>query len=310
MFKLMFPGKKQKLGLSMIPGGLILIVLGALWMGVLFPSMSKIPCDLSSTTYQEGTVTMLNTQTYQPVTYNVTGTRVVEATGCEGNTVFLTEDVSFIDNDTGDPIQMLVSYSEMAVDRSTKMYVPGAVDEYREGYWMTPAGVTEDDVLDVWITGMPTTIQSRFDGWEDLEGVHLMCRYATTPEGGITVPATDTTPEMTIYAEYWSKVEPTSGALVDSASQRTRSMMMPNPADTSSYIEVTVYEDDLEFTDGQVEELIEDAKEYKSQITLYGTTMPWVIIIIGILEMVLGVWMSGIPKIVKYVISMKKQKAG
>jgi len=303
MFKLMFPGKKQKLGLSMIPGGLILIVLGALWTGVLFPSMAKIPCDLSSTTYQEGTVTMLNTQTYQPVTYNVTGTRVVEATGCEGNTVFLTEDVSFIDNDTGEAIPMLVSYSEMAVDRSTKMYVPGAVDEYREGYWTTPSGVTEDDVLDVWITGMPTTIQSGFDGWEDLEGVHLMCKYATTPEGGITVPATGTTPEMTIYAEYWSKVEPTSGALVDSASQRTRTMMV-------SGNEITVYEDDLEFTDGQVEELLEDAKEYKSQITLYGTTMPWVIIIIGILEMALGVWVSGIPKIVKYVISMKKQKAG
>ena len=130
-----------------------------------------------------------------------------------------------------------------------------------------------------------------------------MCKYATTPEGGITVPATGTTPEMTIYAEYWSKVEPTSGALVDSASQRTRTMMV-------SGNEITVYEDDLEFTDGQVEELLEDAKEYKSQITLYGTTMPWVIIIIGILEMALGVWVSGIPKIVKYVISMKKQKAG
>ncbi|MEA1958397.1 MAG: porin PorA family protein [Chloroflexota bacterium] len=306
MFKLMFPGKKQRWGLALIAGGLILVVLGALWMAVLFPSMSKLPCDFSATTVTEGTVTVLDTQTYMPMTYNVTVTREFETVDCVGDTAYITEDVSFVDSDTGEAIPMLVSHSLMAVDRATKMFVPNAVDEYREGYWTTPAGVTKDDVFDVWVTGNPATVKSGYVSEEDFHGLHVMCRAAATPEEGLIVPATDTTPEMIVYAQYQSKCEPVSGAVVWATSTTKRTMMIPSPADTSTLIEITVYEDQLTFTDEQTEKMIEDAKEYKSQIILYGTTMPWVIIILGFLEMALGIWMSGIIKIIKYVINMKK----
>ena len=78
MFKKMFPRKKQRWGLALIAVGLILVILGALWMTVLFPSMNVMQCDMDSITYETGTVTVLNTQalysegTIQYITYNVT----------------------------------------------------------------------------------------------------------------------------------------------------------------------------------------------------------------------------------------------
>ncbi|MFA5375114.1 MAG: porin PorA family protein [Dehalococcoidia bacterium] len=299
MFKKMFPRKKQRWGLALIAGGLILVILGALWMTVLFPNMSKLPCDFSSETFTEGTVTLLNTQTYQPVTYNVTVHREFETDHCEGNTIFITENVAFTNKDTGEAIPALVSHSLLAVDRATKMFVPGAVDEYREGHWTPPSGLTKDDVLDMWITGNPDTVESRYVSEEDFHGLHVMNRQAATPEEGLVVPATNTTPEMRVYAQYQSKVEPVSGAVVWATSSTERTMMVNGN-------KITVYQDHLTFTDNQSEKMIEDAKEYKSQIILYGTTMPWVIIAIGLLEIVLGVWMSRRPKIIKHATANKK----
>ena len=305
MFKKMFPRKKQRWGLALIAGGLILVILGALWMTVLSPSMNVMQCDMDSITYETGTVTVLNTQalysegTIQYITYNVTLTREVEAVNCSGNTIYLSENVSMVDSDTGIPLTMLTSNTLMAIDRKTRMYVTNADPEHKNGYFCTPAGVTKDDVLDVWITGNPGTIKSYYTGEGNLDGLHVMYRAANTPEDGLTVPSTNTTPEMKVYAQYQSKCEPVTGEDVWASSSTTRTMLVNGN-------EITVYQDNLTFTHATTANMVQDAKNNKSKVILFGTTMPWVIIAIGLLEIVIGVWMSRRPKTIKHATANKK----
>ena len=45
---------KLRLGIILAAVGVILVIVGALWMAVIFPSMEKIPADYERTTKFEG----------------------------------------------------------------------------------------------------------------------------------------------------------------------------------------------------------------------------------------------------------------
>jgi hypothetical protein len=271
--------------------GVALLIFGAVWVTVIFPALNKIPADLKSVTYQQGTVTVFDSNTYQPVTYNVIGTRSYDAVRCIGDVVYLEEDISFIDANTGQEIPSLHSNVLMAIDRVSRANVPGYGDQDREGYWSFPRDVKADQDYPFWITGSPVTLDAKYYGEEDFRGLHVLVFEITTPEEGVTVPAGLFTPQMQLYQYIKMKVEPVSGVTVYFESTTTRTAKIPvfdSVTGEMTFSDVTMYADSLTFTEGTIAQLVHDARFYHWALPWGSTYLPWLVFGLGAALVVLG----------------------
>lgn len=271
--------------------GVALLIFGAVWMTVIFPALNKIPADLRSVTQQQGTVTVFDPDTYQLVTYDVIGTRKYETVRCCGDVIYLEEDITFVDANTGQEIPSLASNILLAVDRVSCTNVPGHGDKDREGYWSFPRDVKADQIYPFWITGSPTPLDAKYRGEEDFKGLHVLVYEITTPEEGITVPAGIFTPAMQLYQYLMMKVEPVSGVTVYFESATTRTAKIPvfdGVASEPTFTDMTMYTDDLVFTEESVAQLVHDARFYHWALPWGNTYLPWLALGLGIALLMLG----------------------
>lgn len=108
-------------------------------------------------------------------------------------------------------------------------------------------------------------------------------------------------------AEYW--IEPTTGVLIDthkieirsagfsdelmgSLVERISALGLVDPAIVEQFLPVTVFHLDYRATDQSVEEAKQDALDAKDDLTLYGTTIPYVAIAAGIVVALLGLFLA------------------
>ncbi len=275
--------------------GFVLVIFGAIWISAIFPQINKVPANLEISTQQVGTVTLLDEATLQPVTYNVIGTRAYKTIRCCGDVIYLEEDCSFVDADTDQPLPSLHSSILLAIDRVERDNVPGCGDRDRVGYWSFPRDVKADVVYPFWITGNPTTVDAIYIGEEDFEGMPVLVYELQTPEEGLTIPAGVFTPEMQLYQWIMMKVEPVTGTAVYFESTNRRTSVIPVPDEMfpntgpMTFTEVTVYEDDLVFTQETVDQLVHDAKFYRWGLPWGSTYINWLNFGLGAVLIVFGV---------------------
>jgi len=271
--------------------GVALLIFGAVWMTVIFPALNKIPADLKSVTQQQGTVTVFDPDTYQLVTYDVIATRKYETVRCCGDVIYLEEDITFVDANTGQEIPSLASNILLAVDRVSRTNVPGHGDKDREGYWSFPRDVKADQTYPFWITGSPTPLDAKYCGEEDFRGLHVLAYEIATPEEGITVPAGLFTPVMQLYQYLMMKVEPVSGVTVYFESTTTRTAKIPvfdGVASEPTFTNMTMYTDDLVFTEESVAQLVHDARFYHWALPWGNTYLPWLALGLGVALLMIG----------------------
>jgi len=287
-------GRHKKTGKVLLALGAVLVIFGVVWVTVIFPEINKIPGDLVFSTDQQGTVTVFDSDSMQPVTYDVIGTRAYEAVRSTSSTVYLTETCTFVDADTGEPLTFLDSSYLLAIDRAERVNVPGCGDMDREGYFSFPRGVEPGRDYPLWITGNPAPVDATYIGEEQFRGLPVYVYELETPEEGLTVPAGLDTPEMQVHQYIKQFVEPVSGLTVymESTTSRTARIpvlddLFPNTVDPV-LTEVTVYEDSLVFTDETVDRLVHDASFYHWALPWGSTHLPRLVFGLGIVMLIAG----------------------
>ena len=83
-------------------------------------------------------------------------------------------------------------------------------------------------------------------------------------------------------------VEPTTGVVVDTERNETRKAGIGGPGGRV-LATVPIYSVDTSFTDQSVTDAASDANDAKSQIQTYGTTLPWVLGVLGAVLLIVGI---------------------
>ena len=263
-------------------------------MTVVFPAISKLPCDLHVIIHTQGTVESLDPNTLQLVTYEVEGSRDYWVARCSGDTAYIRENISFLDATNQQDLPSLRTTALYALDRTTRKNIPGYGDQDRYGYWSFPLFVQEGRDYPLWLTGNPTTVDGKYIGEEDFMGLHVLVYEFSTPEEGLTVPKGLFTPEMKIHQWLEMKVEPISGTGVYFEGKTRTTTMIPVPDDLfpntgpMELVEMTVYSDNLTYAPETTDKLVSDAKYYAWMLPLAGTYVPWASIGIGLVLALVG----------------------
>ncbi len=287
-------GRRKKLaGRILTILGAVLVIFGALWVTLIFPGMNKIPGDLNQVSQQEGTVVLWDAEAMQPVTYNVRNTTVYSPVRSTAGVVYLREDNTFINTDTGENMPQLAVSAVMAVDRVNRGHVPERGDLDRSGYFSFPAGVEAGTEYPIWITGTPEPLVARHIGEEQIEGLNVMVFELATPEEGLSIPAGVGTPAQQLFQTIIMKVEPVSGTTVYASAKTELTSLLPFPHEympntgPMSYREVTVYKDELVTAAATQAELLAEAKQWKMMLPWGTTHLPQIFFALG-LVMVIG----------------------
>lgn len=282
----------KRIGIVLVIVAAALIIFGAVWVTIIFPGMEKLPTDLNEKLQYQATVTSLDTESYQAVTFDAVATRTCQAVDQYGDIIYIAEDVSFIDSNTGQEIPWLKQSELLAVDRISRTHVPGSGDMDREGAWMFPLYVQAGQAYPVWVTGGSTALDAQYVGEEDFRGLNVFVYEITSPGEGFIIPAGTSTPQMRSYEWISVKVEPNSGVAVYYESTSTRTAEMPIIDEVTGdtiYTDVTVYHNSMVYTDATIQEQIDDAIHYKWQLSWGNTYLPWLVFGLGTVVGLLGV---------------------
>ena len=286
---------KKRAGIALAAVGVALVIFGVVWVTIIFPGLKKVPDDLDKTVRYDGVVTMINPETYQPLNYDVIVTRRCKAVRCRGEVIYIREDISFVDRETGQEIVPLRGSDLLAVDRISRANVPHQGDQSREGLWQFPLNVRAGQDYPVQVSGSPTALEARYVGQEDFMGLNVLVYEVATPEGGIDTPGRWGNPEMWLNRWIRIKVEPLSGTTVSFEDETEKIARIPvfdelfPQTRPIKFTNMTVYEHHLVFTNETVKQAVHDGKFYRWALPWGNTYLPWLVFGLGT---IMGLWGS------------------
>jgi hypothetical protein len=291
---------RRKIGVALCILGVLLAVFGIIWMTVIWPSLTKVPSDLEQQVDLQGTVSLYDDGLGTNVSYDVIGHRKYTALKASEDILYLDEDVWF-DLAGTDPPQELEQLREeffLGIDRVTRRNLEGRGDGIGGGHYSFPFNVSKDKVYPFWNEKNPENLDCRYDGETNFEGLHVYIFKMSTPEEGLTTPASFDIPEMRIDQQITLYVEPVSGVTVLSESITKRSGTIPMPDELYPATgpvtnkAVTFYEDNLTFTQATIDDLVDQARNAKTQVTLAKDLLPWLSIGCGIVLIAVGLFLA------------------
>ncbi|MDA1258972.1 MAG: porin PorA family protein, partial [Chloroflexi bacterium] len=213
------------------------------------------------------------------------------ATGTDGDTLFLNEKVTTTNLADGTDLGLLdprfaPTDLTLAVDRKTKLYLPELMEEAdrRTDLWGLPFYARKDTVYSTWIAVAGQALPAAFVEEDATDGLATW-RYVIDADDvplGVSDPAEagglpwvfDTVTDV------W--VEPDTGAAVDAIVRDTVSAIGP---DGTKYVR---FANDFAFTGATVIDLVEEAKDGKDRLNLYGTTLPLGSDIVGVIMLAIA----------------------
>jgi len=270
---------KGKIGKSLIISivGVILVILGVLWITVIFPALDKLPTDYErdyffDCVYQEWNAA---TRTFDVIPAKMTRTQ--EAVGTEDGALLIREVRSVVNTDTGEVMPRYAEESILAVDRSTNEFVTEIDERGRWGYWGPPRPLEEGDTFDMWNPGALQTLEAiyveRVDFCVDSRCMDVFkynLQGADIPIG--VEPQSGGTLTFTADIDLW--VEPTSGTVVYQESDTSTSletMGMTFPVQISH----------VQYADETREELMDIGESARTMLFWFKGMLPLILIIIG-----------------------------
>ena len=281
--------------------GVFLLAIAVLLPTYVIPRVEKAPLDQYTVTRAEGTGTYLNPETLDFVSQDdVTITRVVrgdvEASGDEIAVYDSTQTT-----ETGQMDEPLNVVTERVVfDRSTGEGTGGRGDRpSHEGAYAIkfPFDVERRDYEFHDLTGaeaFPVSFQreTEVDGLRVYEFRGEIPEQQRAQQGvpGALVGAPDT-PTVFVEEFYENRgrvvlVEPRTGIVVGGSSAPRRFWRPAAISDVGS--ETVIFEAEVSSTEESTAELVADAKDAKSQLDLYGRTLPLVLGVLGLVALVAG----------------------
>ena len=199
------------------------------------------------------------------------------ATGAEGDKLFITEQTSSVDPDSGldipgfEPTEL-----KLVVDRVSKEYLPGT-EGGRSGFWGLPFHVDKSRSFSTWVTAAGRPLDAAYLGTEELQGLetYLYGIDVTSLPLGSDDPATGLPLVVDAKISTWN--EPKTGSTVRIEDFDAISALAPSGDKYPRFVA------DVSHPPETVTRLVDDAKGNRGRIILFGTYMPWAAIGLGVI---------------------------
>jgi len=265
--------KKGRRGFIVSAVGLVLVILGVLWVAVIFPSLDKMPTDYERTLYFDGDFTVLDPATQSVISFPIEQTLAQKATGTEDGALLIHEKRTIINTAINvDVSNVYGDESTLAVDRHTLKFVPTIDERGRTGYWGPPRGLGKGDSFDLWNDGAQKPLPVKYVRDDEFRGMKVV--IFETDEGNITItdPRSQTTLLFDINLQL--TIDPKTGTVVDQDSTSTTSMsVMGN--------KVPVQISNVRYAEENIVDLMDVAKDAQNMLLWFETVIPWVLIGVG-----------------------------
>ncbi|MEE8469768.1 MAG: porin PorA family protein [Dehalococcoidia bacterium] len=277
-------GKRRRFSVLSI-AGLILAILGILWITVIFPALDKMPTDYERTYYFEGTFSVPDPETQGLVSFPVELTRAQEATGTSDGALLIHQVYTAINSATQEDISARYGdESTLAVDRRTLEFVTEIDERGRTGQWGPPRPLAKGDSYDIWIPGARQPLTANYVREEDFRDLGVLVfeiDEADIPIG--TNPQTGMDLYYTAMITQW--IEPSSGAVVYNESVTTTSMdVMGN--------KVPIMIAEVRYAEATTVDIMDIARSARWSLLWFRTIIPWGLIGVGVVLVLVGVVLS------------------
>ena len=265
---------KGRRGLIVSVVGLILVILGVLWIAVIWPSLNKMPASYNKTLYFDGNVTMPDQATPgQMITFPIEQILQQNSNGTQDDALFVHEKYTVYNAITDEELPVYGMQQTLAVDRKTLAIVTDIDEQHRSGYWGPPKGLGEGDTFDLWNPGAYRALTATYvkaDTFRDMKVVLFKIDAKDISLGNDSqtqLPLLmDTTINLTI--------EPKTGAVVDEDALTTTSLSM---GEQKMPVQITY----VRYAERTIVDLMDTAKNGSRMLMWMGTVVPWVLIGVG-----------------------------
>jgi hydrogenase maturation factor len=274
--------KQRRRGFVVSIVGLILVILGVLWIAVIFPALDKIPTDYARTYYFDGNFTVLNPDTQSMDFFPIEQILAQKANGTQGGALLIHEKRTVLRTDTTPPTDISLMYgdeSTLAVDRHTLKFVTDIDERHRTGYWGPPRGLGKGDTFDLYNPGANKPLTARYEKDDEFRGMKVV--IFKIQEGNITI-GTDPTSHLTLLMDttITLTIDPKTGTVVDQDSTTTTSMDMMGT-------KVPVQISNIRYAESTIVDLMDVAKDAQRSLLWFETVIPWVLIGLGAIMVII-----------------------
>ena len=267
-------GLRRYASLILPIAGALLAIFGALWIGVIFPALDKVPTDYERTFYFDGTFSVMNPATMSMDSFPVEQTLAQEAVGTEDGALLIHEVRTIVNAATGDDISAIYGdESTLAIDRRSLEFVTDIDERARWGQWGPPRPLGKNDSFDLWHPGAGQALEAKYVRSEDFRGLGVLVfeideaniLIGTEPMSGMDLYLS---PRITLW------IEPSSGTVVNQTSETVTSInmmgtVMPMQIANVGYAEQTIVD------------LMDTAQSARTMLLWFRTLLPWITIGIG-----------------------------
>lgn len=277
---------KRKRGFIVSLVGLVLVILGVLWITIIFPAVDKVPTDYDRTYYFEGTFSVMNPVTQSMDTFPVEQTLAQEAVGTEDGALLIHEVRTIVNSATGTDISAIYGdESTLAIDRSTLEFVQEIDERGRWGQWGPPRPIGEDESYDLWHPGAGQPLTANYVRSEDFRDLGVLVFEIDEEDIDIGLEPQSGLP-LSISTAITQWVEPSSGTVVYNESVTTTSiaaMGMKVPIQISS----------LRYAEETTVDLMDTGRSANTMLFWFRTVIPWLLIGMGAVMVLIDILFIG-----------------
>lgn len=265
--------------------GLLLVVLGVLWITVIFPAIDKVPLDYEQTYDFEGTYEIFDPDgdfTSPISTILIRQTLAQEAIGTEDGALLIHEKRTVTNSVTGEDLSdEYGGESTLAIDRRTREFVPDIDEGKRTGYWEPPKLLGEGDTFDLWNPGAKKALTAKYVRSEDFRHGDDVVAVLVFEIDEAEIPITKGGMDLYYRTTITLWIEPSSGTVANQESATTVSFdkMGNQPVQIST----------LRYAGETIDDRMDTAKSAYAKLLWIRTIIPWVLIGLGAVMVLLDV---------------------
>ena len=281
---------KRKRGFIVSIVGLLLVILGVLWITVIFPAIDKVPLDYDRAYYFVGNITDRDPDDpLQFRFYPVEQELMQKANGTKDGALLIHEVRKVYDTSTeprtdiSDEPYDYGDESTLAIDRRTMEFVQAVDERGRWGYWGPPRPIGKDDSYDLWNPGAGQPQTANYVRSEDFRGLSVLVFEIDESDleiGNVTYMGMELPLSYSITITQW--VEPSSGTVVYNESVATTTVM-------GNLVQKT----ELRYAERTIDDLMDIGRSAHTMLLWFRTIVPWILIGLGAVMVLLDVLVLG-----------------
>ena len=259
--------------------GLVLVILGVLWLAVIFPSLDKVPTGYERTLYFEGdfTVGPPGNSTNFPIE------QILEqkANGTQDGALFINERYIVKNTATGMDISAYYGIEQtLAIDRHTLQIVTNIDENHRSGYWGPPRGLGKGDTFDLWNPGAHRALKATYVKDDTFRGLKVVIFQIDAKDISLGNDPQTQAP-MLMDTVINLTIEPKTGVVADEDALTTTSLSMGGQ-------KVPVVITYVRYAERTIVDLVDTANDARGKLLLFETVIPWVLGGVGAILVLIG----------------------